>query len=462
MNIQFYDLFGKKLKTLFNDSKTKILSEDKNLGEEEEIKIYEILENIERYINYCERLKLNFGQLLDYNTLKKEGFKKEQLEEFYQEDRDYISSIDEYYLNNIRKKEYMFGYPANMQNYSYNTQYLRYIESKLYLMNNCGDPYQVGNYGMDSKEIEKKIIALFAKNFGLKDGEFWGYITSGGTESNFWGIREGFNRFPKGKMYFSKDAHYSIEKFATNNENKIYDYEAIDSNEDGTINNQKLKETIIKDVKNGITGAIIVLTWGTTVRGAIDDVEDITSFLIKNNIPYYCHLDAAHFGGIPQNQINAPCIRDLKKLNIDSIAVSMHKYIGTARVNGIVMALSRQNRKVVDYIGQEDSTFLGSRDYLPFSTYQRAKEILLRSPKNNYSKNIECFKNLLQKNNIEYSQFECGNIFVLNKPSDRLCKKYQLATFVDVDGKEKAHVIIFPFHKKYIIEKMVKDIKEDK
>ena len=39
-----------------------------------------------------------------------------------------------------------------------------------------------------------------------------------------------------------------------------------------------------------------------------------------------------------------------------------------------------------------------------------------------------------------------GNIFVLEKPSDDICKKYQLATFTR-DDRSYAHVIIFPYHK---------------
>lgn len=457
----FYDLFGNKLKKLYSHSKEIIFDSEQLLPKENESKIFEIIENINRYMTYCERFKLNLGQLLDYNDLKKSGFSADDIEKFYQEDLTYVNSIDQYHENNKQKRNYMFGYPANMQDYSYTTQYLRNIESKLYLMNNCGDPYQIGNYGMDSKAIEKQIISLFAHNFGLGEGEYWGYITSGGTESNFWAIKEGFNNFPKGKLYFSKDAHYSVEKFVTNNETKIYNYEVIASNADGTINIDALKSKILEDRKNGIMGVVLTLTWGTTVRGAIDNVKTITDFLIDNNIAYYCHIDAAHFGGIPQNQNDAPIIKDLKSLNCDSISVSMHKYIGTARVNGVLIALSRKDRKIIDYIGQEDSTFLGSRDYLPFSTFQRAKDILQRTPANVYESNIKYFKQSLIQKNIYYEHFNNSNIFVILKPNDDICKKYQLATFTDENKKEKAHIILFPFQNKYIIDELINDISED-
>ena len=203
----------------------------------------------------------------------------------------------------------------------------------------------------------------------------------------------------------------------------------------------------------------MVLTWGTTCRGAIDEVKMITDGLKKLGIEYYCHLDAAHFGGIAKNQENAPYVENLSELGVDSIAVSMHKFMGTARVNGVLLALSRRDRPVIDYIGQEDSTFLGSRDYLPFSTYQRAREILLRRESGHYSENVSYFEDSLQKNGIEYEKFGNSNTFVIRKPDEDICKKYQLATFIDSKGEERAHIIIFPFHKKEIMNELVADLK---
>ena len=443
---------------LFSDDEAALLSKSA-MGCENEDRIHEALDRLDRKINELERLKLELGRVADYIFLKKQGFSDCDIESFEQEDKQYIEKVDEFYIKNLQRRDYMFGYPANMEDYSYSTQYLRHLESKMYLMNNCGDPYQRGNYRMDSKSIEKKIISLIADNFGIGQGSYWGYITSGGTESNFWGIREGFNRFPKGKLYFSADTHYSVEKYVFDGENNVrYPYEKISSDKYGRICIDKLLNKIENDKKNGYEGAILVLTWGTTCRGAVDDVKKITEALNSKKIPYYCHLDAALYGGIAKNQENAPYVENLSELGVDSIAVSMHKFMGTARVNGVLLALGRQNRKIIDYIGQEDSTLLGSRDYLPFSTYQRAREVLLRRSPKHFCENVNYFEQKLINNNIHYQKFENANIFVINKPTDEICRKYQLASFIDENGEEKAHIIIFPFHKKQIIDELVCDI----
>ncbi len=453
------NLFEQNTKAYFEGLKEDVLTKDSPLEEGAEERLLQTLEGLDAHIQACQRLKLQFGQMHDYNALKKDGFSKERIQAFYEEDLQFIEEVEARYRKNLRKRDYMFGYPANLQGYSYLIQYFRTLEGKLFLMNNCGDPYQKGNYAMDSKAIERKVIALVAENFGLKEEEFWGYVTSGGTESNYWAIREGFRNFPKGKLYFSKDTHYSVEKFVSNDRKRIYNYEVMDGNPDGSIDVEKLKAQIAKDREKGLEGVILVLNWGTTCVGATDDVRGIVQYLIDNQIPYYCHIDAALFGGIASNQTDAPVVRDLKEWNVDSISVSMHKFFGTARVNGVLLSVKeRKNRKIIDYIGQEDSTLLGSRDYLPFSMYQRVKEMTKRTKADTYATQVAYFEGRLTEKEVPFTRYPRSNIFVVAKPSEALCLKYQLATFTTKEGEEKAHILIFPFQKRGIIDELVEDL----
>ena len=454
-----YGLSAEGLEDIYNSAREHVLGSDSTLDALREQELLELLGGIEAKITEYERLRLQLGRMIDYNLLKKRGFSADQLRKFDSEDSDYVERVERYYVDNLEKRRYMFGYPANMEDYSYATGYLRHLESKMYLMNNCGDPYQQGNYGMDSKSTEKKIIKLVAENFGISEGNYWGYITSGGTESNFWGIREGFNRLPKGKLYFSEETHYSVEKFVFDGErNDRYPYEVIPTDAHGRISVDELIEAIKRDQQSGVEGAILVLTWGTTCHGVVDEVKKVTDSIRALGIEYYCHLDAAHFGGIAKNQKDAPYVEGLCSLGVDSVAVSMHKFMGTARVNGVLLALTRRDRPIIDYIGQEDSTFLGSRDYLPFSTYQRAREMLLRREPEHFIENVSYFEQRLTEAGIRFERFGLSNTFIVEQPGDEICKKYQLATFVDSDGSNKAHIIIFPFHRKEIMDELVRDM----
>ncbi len=462
MNYELHQLLSERTDEYYNHLRQDIFTSDAPLATEDERALAHNLDRIEDVINQLQQLKLRLGQLYDYHTLKKQGYDREQLTAFEREDQAFIQEVETRYSRNHEKRDYMFGYPANLQEYSYVAQYFRTIESKLYLMNNCGDPYQNGNYGMDSKAIERRLIALVAENFGLREEDVWGYITSGGTESNFWAIREGFRCFPKGKLYFSKDTHYSVEKYVSNDKMRIYNYEVVPSLPSGAIDAEALKATILSDRDQGVEGAVLVLNWGTTCTGGTDDIKAIVEFLRKQKIPYYCHVDAALYGGIASNQTDAPNLPDLKNYHVHSISVSMHKFFGSARVNGVLLSLkSKGGRKVVDYIGQEDSTLLGSRDYLPFSMYQRVKELTKRCPPDTYSRQIDYFKNKLTERGIPFEHNPTSNIFVIDKPSEGACLKYQLATFVNGAGEDKAHILIFPFHKRKIMDELVNDLSAD-
>ncbi len=459
-----FNFFENEIDELCNTAENALFASEDGIDEETASRLKSFSDDFNDKIFRYEKLKLKVGRLLDYAALKNNGVKKEKLFEIKNEDDCYLEKVDKLYKNNYEKHDFMFGYPANMEKDSYLLEYLRFLESKLYLMNNCGDPYERGNYGMDSKETEREILSTFADSFGLKEGEYWGYVTTGGTESNFWGIREGFNKYPNARLYFSEKTHYSVEKFVYNNRvGAVYPYTIVKCNKNGSVSVEDLKQKIGEDrQKYGYKPVILVLTWGTTKEGAIDDVKTITDYLTLNGIDYYCHLDAALYGGIGKSQTSAPTIKDLKSLKVDSVSVSLHKFLGASRANGILISLTRDRRKIIDYIGQEDSTLLGSRDFPPFSTLQRIKEFFTLKKDDHYIKNVVYFRNLLKENSIEYETFdeEKCNIFVIQKPSDETCKKYQLTTYKE-DGVDKAHVIIFPFHKEEIMKKLVLDAKSD-
>ena len=56
------------------------------------------------------------------------------------------------------------------------------------------------------------MINTFADMMHLSRDRAWGYVTSGGTEGNMYGLYMGREIFPDGVMYFSQDTHYSVVK----------------------------------------------------------------------------------------------------------------------------------------------------------------------------------------------------------------------------------------------------------
>ena len=101
------------------------------------------------------------------------------------------------------------GYPTN-QNFDY-SPLIPFLNHSL---NNVGDPFHRTNYRANTHEFEQEVIFHFAQLMGLDPEDAWGYVTSGGTEGNMYGLYLARELHPEGMLYFSEEAHYSILKIA--------------------------------------------------------------------------------------------------------------------------------------------------------------------------------------------------------------------------------------------------------
>ena len=95
--------------------KSHVLDLDGVLSEDERAEALSSLKAIEDEIDRLEKARVQLGRLMDYDKLKKRGFSHDEVRAFEREDSDYISRVDRYYANNLQKRKYMFGYPANME-----------------------------------------------------------------------------------------------------------------------------------------------------------------------------------------------------------------------------------------------------------------------------------------------------------------------------------------------------------
>lgn len=426
--------------------------------------LYERVAFLQQQRNDLDRALLQLGSALYYRAMLDEGWSASRVTEFMDEDRQMLDRSLAYKASFNGLRSTFFGYPGNLNTDSPLVRRLRKEEAEMYYSNDCGDPYETGNVSMDGKEFEQEILRLFYRKFGVEEATGWGYVTSGGTESNTWGIRNGFRLFPKGRLYFCEAAHYSVEKSVSNGERTIFPYTIIPqtSPRSERIHRSKLLETAKRNFKERGEAAILLLTWGTTKLGSLDDVVDITTDLKREGIPYYLHVDAAFYGGIPANQQEAPICPTLGELGADSVSVSLHKFFGVPTINSVVISKDKAYGKEISYIGQRDTTVSGSRTFPVFSAYQRIREILERSPMDYYIRNVRIFEKLLMGANVKYFRDGHANIFVFPRPSDDILKKYQLSSFEGPDGRiSLAHVIVNPFHTRQELEEIFDDIKAD-
>lgn len=254
----------------------------------------------------------------------------------------------------INNAGHMLGYPAT-KTLDFKPLYPFFD----FLVNNIGDPFASAEcFRLNTHDIEREVIDWFSKILHANEQDVWGYVTSGGTEGNMYGVYLARELFPNGMVYYSEDTHYSVTKILRMvNARSIM----IKSQPNGEMDYDDLTATVAvhRDVP-----PVIFANIGTTMKGAIDNLGAIKEILKDKAIArYYIHADAALSGMILPFTDN-PQPFDFAA-GIDSISISGHKFPGCPMPCGVVLArrgLVDRVARSVEYIGTNDTTVLGSRN----------------------------------------------------------------------------------------------------
>ena len=359
--------------------------------------------------------------------------------------------LDDLYGMIGREAGTFVGYPCNaVFDYSPLFRFLAYP------VNNVGDPFVPSNFHLNSHEFEREVLGIFQKLTSAPADSFWGYVTSGGTEGNMYGIFLAQELFPEGLVYFSEDTHYSVSKIlrCLRVRNVM-----IKSQPDGCIDLDDLRETIRihRDVP-----PIVFANVGTTMKGAVDDLEAIQEMFRDLAIQdHYVHADAA-FSGMILPFVDDPQPWDFRT-GIDSMSISGHKMIGSPLPCGVVLAKKSNVDRIarrIEYVGTLDTTIAGSRNAItPLFLWYAFRTI-----------GMDGFRGRLEKC-FEMADYAIGRLVkagrhawrhrnsltvVFDRPSKRLVGKWQLAAQGDV-----AHLITMPHVGRERIDQLVDDVAAD-
>jgi len=257
----------------------------------------------------------------------------------------------------------------------------------------------------------------------------------------------------EGLVYYSQDAHYSIDKILRClNLHSIM----IRSKPDGTMDLDDLRETlrVHRDVP-----PIICATIGTTMKGAVDDIEGIQTIFHELAIHrHYLHVDAA-LGGMILPFLDKPPAWNFSS-GIDSISISGHKMVGSPIPCGIVLAKKKNVDRIaqsVEYIGTLDTTLSGSRNALaPLFLWYAFHTI-----------GIDGFKKIIQSclQVADYAvkklnelgrhawRHPYANTVIFDRPAMSVTQHWQLACQANI-----SHLITMPHVTKEQIDRLVADI----
>lgn len=347
----------------------------------------------------------------------------------------------------------MTGYPLNQHfEYSFLAPFLNLH------INNLGDPFGVcWNYKINTLKEEKEVLQRFAKLFHAPSQDYWGYVTTGGTEGNLYGLFLARERFPDGVVYYSDQTHYSVPKCLM-----MLRMEGvkIPSLHNGEIDYLSLQKHIASQSKP----VIIFANIGTTMRGAVDNVPKIQKILKEASVKqHYIHCDAAFFGMILPFVKGAKCEEYDFRAGVDSLVISGHKMIGTPVPCGVVVAKKSHVESIgnhIEYVGTRDSTITGSRNGLTplflWHAYSPARKAYfvktIKQCLENAEYAIECFR----KYNIDAWRNPHSMIVVFPRPGIKTIKKWQISV-----QEEIAHVITLPQVNRKVIQALVKDVALD-
>ena len=338
--------------------------------------------------------------------------------------------------------------------------------------------------------------------------------------------------------FYSQDAHYSIVKamevlkistFNHDASDKKYtcplnekDYpkgfseeyldknkwpKEVPSNQDGSIHIPALVKLVeffaLKDHP-----ILICFNYGTTFKGAYDDVEIAIEQIVpilkkyglyKREVEYdqgktdirngfWFHVDGALGAAympyieeaLKQDLIEKPGedyrfpVFDFRIKEIHSISMSGHKWIGSPWPSGIYMSRVKYQLKPVDdpmYIGSPDTTFAGSRngfsalvfwEYLSNRSYQdHVKQAVEVENLVQYA--YDKLESLDKKNKLWIQRAPFSLTIRMKAPNKELVFKYSLSEeelYVNGEKRQYAHIYIMSHVTKELIDGFIDDLKK--
>ena len=359
---------------------------------------------------------------------------------------DIMKIMKEYKMYLEEAKEFQLGYPINHAEESDVFNALHTLQD--YYINNVGDPNVSMPFGSHSHRFEMGVLRWFRDLWGLEAGELHGYVTTGGSESNIQALFVARETYPDAIVYITKEAHFSVYKAC-----HLLRIETvvIDSDDRGEMDYIHFENALHENYGRK---AIVCLTIGTTMKGAIDVPQNAIKCLHRAGYntgdDVFIHLDAALSGIFIPLLDSAPSMSFKDHPEISSISVSGHKFLGSPIPCGVLLMRKKYVENIgdnVEYIFCKDVTLTCSRNghaalYLWLLLSQLGKKQVKQDAERciRYAQEVQT---RLSSGGIESWINPWSITVVAKKPNISFVKHWQLA----VQG-DYCHIVVMPHMKR--------------
>jgi len=333
------------------------------------------------------------------------------------------------------------------------------------MLNNAGDPFVYNSSPINAGQFEKEVIQFFAPYYGISADSCWGITTFSGSDGNNHGIYFGVNylKHLTGQMpaiYVSDEAHYSNARLADLQNLDIY---MVKSDSMGRMIPEELDKVLETN-----RPCLIIYAFGSTFRGAIDDIDALNAVLASHpQMPVYRHVDAALFGGyLPFTQYRD--MLDCRKHSYESVAVSGHKFFGMDEPAGYFIT----SREVYDHQADFNIAYLNNNMKMincsrSATTALKFWWLIHRVGAERWQQQAEAMLESTQylKHCMEQKGWPCwvneySNTIFFRRPCQEVVDQYTLACSYDERfGGDLAHIVVMQHVDHAKIDQFIADLR---
>ncbi len=228
-----------------------------------------------------------------------------------------------------------------------------------YLLENYGNPSSIYKIGRENRKIVEDSRKKVSQILNGEPNEI--YFTSGGSESNNTAIRGILYSYKNrgNHIITSRMEHPSVLETCKQLEKEGWEVTYIGVNENGIVDLEELKKAIKPNT------ILITIMFANNEIGTIQPIKEVGKIAKEHNIIF--HTDAVQAVGNIQI--------DVKKLNIDSLSLSAHKFYGPKGIGVLYVKKGIQFNKFINGGHQERNKRAGTENVAGIVGLAKAMEL---------------------------------------------------------------------------------------